>query len=621
MRFFVFLFSLFLFCPSSIQAAPASQAPRAGEIALEGTIKPLATRLVAWSENAPLDDPLTPLEKAPFLPAPQTQGNVTFRIIDAGFASLAQLFPRSEKSMRPLFYFSYTLPGAPNAQIDKSGWETSAAQRNTRLLQVSGPNGEPVALASALVPLPRDAGVYRGTQVAFNGVNPAWKNVIAEFEILDPKAPPDASGESNSVLSFETVPVPAKTEREIEVGKAVTTARGTKIVLQSLRADKPSDGEKGSSYFVFAVTPPANVPDMRVVLGMNGVKNQDGKPWQFTSWGSGGLQGGGIQLHVEAAPRQSDTSLTLGIKIEESAPSLQKRQWYRRFRVEIPVAALWKIGPSPLHPKAPVWKAEGESVALEVEPDSHRLEGNWDALVWIKSRVPDADKTQRWLLRAVKARAAGKGMGGWTYDRNYDRQFMRLNGTVAAPDEHSNSIVLPFFGAWPATFDLEFKLDRARRLESFSQLRGVPLPAPGASLDIREGQFKNDTLRVRRLFWFKNASELVGLPPRARANFQNANLAVVVEILPVFPGAALEIPAYRVQDDAGRSLSARRSFDALQWGPRGDAGRAGTENTNLRTLILPVSTSSKSLDLWLNTVEIVWSGQSETLILKDVTGK
>lgn len=573
--------------------------------------KSFAARVVAWRAPAPPIplDPLTPRAVAPLLPPAQTQNGITLRIIDAGWMSLAQMWPQSQNSARPLFYFSYTLPGASDGGRNEQGWATSVAERNTRLLQVSGPKGEPVTVNSS-GPLEREPGIYGGTRTAFSGVNPVWKFVVAEFETLDPSAARGASGEINSTLVFDKVPLPAKSGEKLAVGKTMTTARGTTVTLKTVRVGKHFAGDTDRTFFDFAVKSPPSIGDMKVELDLDSIKDENDTRWTYDGWGNSGFE-----FSVKALPPAGSKTLTVGIKIKESAPSLQKRGAYRQFRVEIPVAAFLKFKAPPANPPAPVLKAEGKAVSVEIERETHENTGNWGAMAWIQSRGNPADKTQRWLLREVKARARDKETRGSTYEDDNSRQFMRLNGAPAASDEHSQSLIVPFDLKRPDRFDLELKLEMARRLENFTSLRGVPLPARGASLDIKEGQFENDVLRVKRLFWFKSADELAGVSPGARGGFQNANLAVVVELLPVFPGASVEIPLHRATDDAKRELEVR------QWTPRGDAGRAGTQNTNLRTLILPVSASSKSLDLWFHTLETAWSGQTETLILKDVAGK
>lgn len=572
--------------------------------------KSFAARVVAWRARAPQIplDPLTPRAVAPLLPPAQTQNGITLRIIDAGWMSLAQMWPQSQNSTRPLFYFAYTLPGASDGQPNSAGWQASVAERNTRLLQVSGPKGEPVTVNSS-GPLEREPGIYGGTRTAFSGVNPVWKFVVAEFETLDPSAARGASGEINSTLVFDKVPLPAKSGEKLAVGKTMTTARGTTVTLKTVRVGKHFAGDTDRTFFDFAVKSPPSIGDMKVELDLDSIKDENDTRWTYDGWGNSGFE-----FSVKALPPAGSKTLTVGIKIKESAPSLQKRGAYRQFRVEIPVAAFLKFKAPPANPPAPVLKAEGKAVSVEIERETHENTGNWGAMAWLKSRIPIADKSQKWLVRGVKARAAGQEARGWTYQSDSGHQWMRLNGTVAAPNEHSNPFIV-LFGTRPDKFDLELRVEMARRMESSGSIRGVPLPAPGASLDIRDGQYESDSVRIRRIFWFKNPNELAGLSPDELGNFFNANLAVVVEVMPLVPGAQVEIPAYRIEDDAGLTV------DTRSWIPRGDAGRAGTQNTNLRTLILPVSASSKTLDLWFHTLETAWSGQTETLILKDVAGK
>ena len=571
--------------------------------------KPFAARLITWRAPAPelALDPLTPRVKAPFLPAPQTQNGITLRVIDAGWMSLSQMWPW-ENSRRPLFYFSYNLPGESDGKPDGAGWMTSVAARNTKLLRVSGPNGEPVSVVSTGM-VEREGGGYGATRAALGGVNPAWKHVVAEWETLDPAAPADASGEFSSVLAFDKVAVPPQNGEKLEIGQEKTTKLGSKIRLQTVRLEKSANNGKGRTTLNFVITPPANVADMKVNLDLDKMRDEAESAWNYNSWGSGGSE-----VHVDAMPNPTDKFMVPSIKINEKAPSLRKANFYRRFRVEVPVASFLRFAAPQSGALAPVL-AEGKAFTVQIEPGNARDTGTWDGVAWIKNRAGGGgDKSERWIVREVKSRAGGQEAGGSSSESEYNRQFMHISGKPATSDEHSNNLAL-FFNQRPDKFDLEMKVEKANRLENFDWLRGVPLPAAGQSLDMRDGQFETDHIRIKRVFRFQNVSELAGLSPNAREAFGGSNLAIVLDVSPVFPGARVEIPSFRVQDQTGRQL------EVMNWMPSGDAGRANTENTKLRTLIFALPPSSKSLDLWFNSVETAWSGQSETVTIKDVAGK
>lgn len=571
--------------------------------------KTFAARLVSWRAPAPQLplDPLTPRVKAPFLPAPQTQKGITLRVIDAGWMSLAQMWSW-ESNRRPLFYFAYNLPGASDGQPDSAGWVTSVAARGTKLLRVSGPNGEPVSVSSSGM-MEREGGGYGATRAALSGVRPAWKHIVAEFETLDPAAPADASGEFNSVVTFDKVPVPPQNgEKTAVADQEKTTMRGSKIRLQSVRIEKPAGGDKGRTFFDFVITPSAKVADMKVNLDLDKMRDGDENVWNYNSWGSGGSE-----VHVDAVPGESDRFMAPSIKVRETAPSLKKRDWYRQFRVEVPVASFLQFM-TPQSGALPPIRAEAKAFTLEIEAGNARETGTWDGVAWIKNRDAVADTSERWIVREVRGRAAGKTTEGSTAESEYNRQFMRMNGAPAAADEQSNNLAM-FFNERPEKFDLELKVEKANRLENFDWLRRVPLPAPGESLDIHDGQFETDSVCLRRVFWIQPGTELPGLSPGARASFAGANLAVVFETLPTYPGANVEIPLFTVQDDKGQKL------DVSQWTPRGDVGRAGTENSRQRTIIFAAPPAGKNLDLWFHTVETKWSGQTETVTIKDVPGK
>lgn len=563
--------------------------------------KSFAARLIAWTAL----DPRTPRQKAPFLPAPQTQNGMTLRILDAGFTK--SIFARdNEEDKRLDFYFSYTLPDAL-ARQSGSAEGTPEADLQTRFLQVSGPNGEPVS--SYYEQPQRDGNGSQDSQgvriVSSWKVNPAWKYLVAEWETLDPNAPSDAAGRFESTLAFDKVAVPPQSGQKMPVDVKKTTARGSTITLKSVRVEKadPAKFREANTYFDFEIAAPLAVPDMTVELDLKSIEDENGIPWSYQYRNN--LNG----LSVQLAPPPGTTMMAPTLKIKESAPSLKKREWYRRFRVEIPVAALLPFAPPPAQTSAPVWKAQGKAFSVEVEHEAIYQNRNWNAVVWLKPRVPSPDPTQRWMLREVKAISNGKETRGLAYLSAYAHRFWHFNGSLAAPDEHSNTLSVTFRPP-PEKFDLELKVERARRLEGVGWIRRVPLPAEGASLDIGAGQLENDNVRIKRIFW-PSRSELA----RLNREYFKRSVAIVVELPPTFPGAEVEIRGFRVQDDRGRDM------DVPQASQEGDVGRAKTGNSTLRTLIIQVPLGIKSLDLWFKTLELTWSGQSETVVLKDVAGK
>lgn len=569
-----------------------------------GGEKPFAARLIAWKMAAPelLPDPITPAAVAPLLPPPQTKGSVTLRVIDAGFKPLNQLWPRTEPSPRPTYFFTYRVSSPDNAP-SYSGM--SLIESQTQLLRIEGPNGERVQRQMG-GPFETAPGQFRGTVNALQDLDPRWKSVTAFWETLDPAAPPSAKGEIVSEIVLDKVPVPEKAGQELKITREIATALGTTIQLESVKWEAPdAKNETGTTWFQLRSRPTNQVPDLRVSLDISGVKTGEGVPWSYNSWGSSD-----DLLRVKAVPPANSRFLNLTVEVTQSAQTLQKREWYRQFQAEIPVAALLKIAPPIVNPEPTVVaSATTENVAVEVEAGKPNDKA-WLGLLWLQNRAPDAKMS--WLVRAIKARGDGTEWKAESYPTDYGHEFWRASGEMAATDAKSLPIWVNFGDKKPKNFELELQLEAARRQENWSWLRQIPVPLPDQTIEVKEGQLENDYLRIRRIFWVRNGQELKGLPEDRRRWYSRPGLAIVVELLPIFPDAEAEIVGYSVLNSANGSSSFATST------MRGDASQAGTQNTRLRTLFETPPRGAQSLDIWFNTVESKASGQTETVVLKDI---
>ncbi|BCM92625.1 hypothetical protein IAD21_04507 [Abditibacteriota bacterium] len=591
-------------------------APQTAKIASSITPSPSspAKRPVPITLSLP-PDPDTPPAIAPLLPPPQKLGNYTLRIIDGGFKPGPALF-QNEQNTRPVFFFAYTLKDSSHKSGDADSLE---AERSLKLVRISGPDNQMLDSANE-GPFPRRNGSESGMISAFHNVRPGWKSLTAEWELLDPKAPSSAKGEIETLLTFSNLPAPQQWDKTIPVNRTLVTPRGTKLTLESVHTQKlpPNIPYKGTTFFSISSTSALGV---KATFDVAGVKNDKGIPWKYSGWGKNTEGNVELALNVDTIPDPGAKTMTVTIKVTEKVPALQNRGAYYRFKQEIPVAALFKALPQIKTSDPDVTtlaRAESPEVALEVERNQEWDNGGWNGLLWIQTRNP-ADEMSQWLVRSTTAHSdKGQDVESWADSFGSDHRFWRLNGRCALPNEHDTPLIMNFKGPKPDKVDVEVKLESARRLENWSWLRSVPVPAPGKSLELRDGQVENDYVSVKRVFWFKNERKLLELldaTPEESKQQQEDALAVVVEQTPLFPDAETRISAVSAFDDQDRTV------EGFSQAVYGDVSRAGTSNSSLRTLIIPLVNGPKTIDLWLDTTETRWEGHTQTLTLNQIPVK
>ncbi len=598
-----------------------------------GAGQPLLARAVIWkaavvapapAASPPVTSPvvtapaealnaLTTPEIAALLPPAQTAGGVTLQIIDGGIKPMDQMFRHPQAEKRPVFFFSYRLSGPPPA--GKNDWGAARTLNDVvKIKRLFGPQGQ-ILSAPGLGTIGDSKSWGAGQRVFVNDLDPRWEKLTAEWEILDPTAPPEANGRVTSPLVFEHLAVPAAGQ-EVPINRTLQTASGASLTLEKATLEKIGPDKRAATNFWYHWTPPPDVPDLKLTLDITKVES-NGAAWQSNS-GGGSYSGFSGSHRIDAAPPADAKEMAVTFKILEVAPSLQDRKWFSRLQMTIPVAALVAKSPPIVpttDPPTVLAEAKGPGVRIQAEVRDRSWGNGWGGWLWIKSE--EAAKGTSWLVREVQGTdEKGAKLNAWTFPLGGERQFWRADGNMAAPNEYAQPVVA-VGEKKPAQINLSLKLEKARRLEHWSVLSGLSLPPPGQTREFKDGEIEEDFLAARRLISFQNVDALPGAGDRAKWFKSKQGLALVVEVSPVFPGAELDLRALSAGDDTGRDWG-----ENSYWILKGDLTQKGTENTKFYTVILPPPPKeAKSLELRFSTVETAWSGQTQMLNLQKIAVK
>ncbi len=304
-----------------------------------GAGKPFQARLVAWKGGPGKGDedmgdlPDTPRPKlapgiAAILPAPQSVSEATISITDLGFkAPKDVMFAPNAKD--PALYFRYQLDGKGVKGLAR--WLFRTGNEGVFDFKgLEGPNGQKV-------PVAHQETMDQAGIIAPGPLDPQWKTITAVFELLDPKAPDDAAGAFATPLVLDKLPIPAP-GATVPITREFTTPRGTKVTLESIVATPAKDKGQPETRFNFRIEKPASIPDLKVDVNLWEMR-ADGLKIPYHTGGSGSIEATGWHAEMHSLAPAGAKELLAKFSINESAPSLKKRDWVHTLRFEIPVAA------------------------------------------------------------------------------------------------------------------------------------------------------------------------------------------------------------------------------------------------------------------------------------------
>lgn len=579
-----------------------------------GAAKPFAARHISWTapKLALPPDPDTPPAIAPFLPAPQEAHGVTLRVINAGFAPLQSLMPRLSTDKRPSFFVSCRYSG-PEIHGTTDYGALLTLNNFVAVRRIYGPQNQILSRHSA-GPLNRKNPFAPGQTLIVEDVDPAWPSITVEYEVLTPNAAASARGTVTSTLVFDKLPVPGAVGKSLPVNRTLTTALGTQITVKNVAGVTSGNGKGTELTLRWAA--PAAVPDVKPSLNITKITT-DGKAWPSTTAG-GGAQANLITTRYDSLGPEDAQEMTITFKVKEQAPSLQERKQFSLVRVDVPVAPLLEKS-LPLLAEAPKEKmadvlaqAKGTNVRVMAEFKEGGYTNGGVGNIWVKGEGLARD--ENWFVQELDATDQnGEKLTSALNLLGMPYRYWRADSSRSEPGEYSQPMMVQG-KAMPTSLNLSLKLKKARRIEHWSHLQGVPVPAPGATVELPARKIEDDFVVVKRVVSYRNLAELPGFQDGRNLPEEQTGLAVVLEVSPLYPNAWMEMDSRTATDDAGRDLSeyGYGTYD-------GDKTRSKQENNRLRTILLPVPTpGTKTIEMRFVTAEILWSDQTQTVEVKNV---
>lgn len=319
-------------------------------------------------------------------------------------------------------------------------------------------------------------------------VNPRAQSVGVEFEMLDPAAPPNASGAWTSPLNFAGLPLPQGEGKILTLNRSLQTPHGTRVTIEK------AVRRAGRLVFVLRLYPPASVPDMQAEFGSDEfhtrpivpvITDDTGKELSSAALEIESLDGlQTVRPDWEwpftvktAAPARNARTFNIALKVEESAPSLKQWQWFHTFRFEVPTAAIASLLPPTKGADVAVVKTPKLQATLEsVKPDF----GNLKLRFWWRDLQKPKFPDQKWRLSKLY------GTGDFTLDTPEEVTpypiFWHGNGTMPAPDENGEAVIA--LGGAPRPMTLRAEVEAVRERRCALDFNDLPLPAPAQTIVI-----------------------------------------------------------------------------------------------------------------------------------------
>ncbi len=578
--------------------------------------KPFVARQLSWTAPKQVlpTDPLTPPGIGAFLPLPQKGQELTIQFVNAGFASKFTLQPFNHMEKRPTFFFAYRLKG-PKVEGENEFGARKTLSDFVKIRRVLGPQGQ-IITSSTVNPVDYKNFNDPGQLVFLDAVNPAWSNLILEFEILNPDAPPEARGVINSTLVFDHLPVPGAVGNSISVNRTQTTKLGTEINLEKVLGVHVGNGDYTQSELSWKA--PANVPDLSLTLSVGEIVS-GGQKWELFN-GSGSANGNFISTGRDTLGPAGVKEMDVTYKVKESALSLQDREWFSVLRVSLPVATLLEktlpgVEAAQKEETSRVLaEGQGNKVRVMAEYREGGMPNSGNGYIWIKG--DDLGQHENWFIREISGTDEKGEKPAFSSFNLGSYLYWKADSSRVEPGEYAHPTM--FLGkSKPTSVDLQVKLEKASRIEHASRLQDLPVPGTGKTLEVPQGAIEDDFLSVRRVTSYVDPVQLPGFKGQRSPNNTRAGLAVVVETSPVFPDSQVRFNVNTSTDSSGRDLASRWEYAYEVF--EGDRTAEGPVNSKLRTILVPLPASDiKTFEILLQTVETKWSGETQTVEVKDV---
>ena len=515
-------------------------------------------------------------------------------------------------------------------------------------------------------------------RAAWGKFNPTAKNLTLTWDIGLPDAPPASAARSDEAVVLRGVPLPvswegiSKTKPFVVQNFAATTQRGTRVVLDSLWLQGAATPDASDDRLVlnFALFPSPTVPDMEVGITTEKLLDNSGgdlmKGQRINAQLKAPRAGVVAQpMTMQTAPTPEAKTLDLQIKIAEDAPSLQQQRWFRH--LEYTFAAADLDAAPPLEVAPPLAQTQGERSAATVESiKSIKANGNdyYRLRIWLKTAAkaatPPNDAT-RWQLKSIAARNSAPTPDNPAYDLPLGQPAgatTHSDGTPVAAGESGFDISLPIADSKAVgKVDLTLVAAPTRTVTRQFSVENLKFPTePGAMLAPHQVFEHADGSRliVHKVGRFDTIHQpLLGPFSQRPGPLDWQGLVVVMEFVPadrieVDKSTRFSFRKENAIDDAGREIGPANNKDGtsafgshsgdvwkelppgatpgqlpagekFKFGPLvKDDGQMERTRQSWSSAFFEVPDQRAQTLSFAVSVEEIWQGAEETIIVKDV---
>jgi len=471
-----------------------------------------------------------------------------------------------------------------------------------------------------------------------DSVDPRWESLTLEFEILDPAAPPEATGEFEETLEFKNLPVPHRPNEILALGRSLTTSRGTRFVLEGVRRlTFPHMPDEYKEAFEFAIRwlAPTNVPDLcvlpprvyRVVGDQVADLGRGGSLGSMLPVGNTDRCGRG-DFHGWQLPSPTAKTFSLSIQTREIVPSLRQAKWIHPVKLTVrPCDIPLESVPAPAKPLASTTTG-GVTVALEdLRAD---FQGQYFARLWLRDSGGLFRSSSEWVLRDV---ALQGDTPNWNVNMLQSANLCwKTNGSPPLADEHGWERHGSPFGSGPLEsrpkpkkLSLKVELDPVRITRHAIEFSGVQIP-PLYEL-IRTGRLapvpSGSLVTLTEVFNFPEyelppVNRVTGYSPSYTQFLPPQGMGLGFEYQPgANKNVNLTLTCTSASDDHGRSMGHAWPIRVQQ----GDVlyGRRGIGEFKFRTLLLhPPFPDAKTLNVQMWVEEVNSIGRKKTVVFRNL---
>lgn len=408
-------------------------------------------------------------------------------------------------------------------------------------------------------------------------VDPRASALAVEFEVLDPAAPPGATGEWDAPAQFKDVPLPTKVDVPLKINRTITTPRGTRVVLEQVALRV----KEKQMWLTLRALPSLSVPDLETKFVTDKYHYLDVLPVVYDDKGKNlaadlktspinQLAGDGDDWHGAVTiktvlPSAGAKNFAVGVKVHESAPSLKQERWFRHFRFDLPAQHLG-FQPGPMSGKGGDWVSKDALDANGKPVVEGTLEavmpnfGNHQVRFWWRDLNPLRDGSDRyWRIQKISTSEGEMGPNS-----SYPI-YWKLDASPPAPSEYGEAMI--FGGQDARRLNFNFTLEAVRTALDTLEFTDLPLPAPGQTEIINQTRTTKmgTRLTLRQISYLQNPKGQKKLPNLSENEVENLRInsdsaATLVLVFDKENNQSVkkmesELSLPKIYDEKGRELS------------------------------------------------------------------